>query len=148
MPNRRRQRLNAARLLVLSLWALLTPAAGPAATERSQGSGMCAIARTEIRIALSVRQTMSIRPTVAGPGDGSQQQGRSFCVWSNSPMSQYNVIIEIQRELDISRPPAVVQSGNPGCLTQGPVITLLNKLDASLNDAHPSNLVTLVISPD
>ena len=147
MPNRRRQRLNAARLLVLSLWALLTPAAGPAATERSQGSGMGSIARTEFRLALSVRQKMSIRSTMAVPGDGPQQ-GRSFCVWSNSPVSQYNVIIEIQREADISRPPAVVQGGNLGCLTQGPVITLLNKLDASLNDAHSSNVVTLVISPD
>lgn len=148
MPDRRRQRLNAERLLVLSLWALLTPAAGSAATERSQYSGMGPIARKEIRIALSVRPTMSIRPTAAVPGDGTQRQSRSFCVWSNLPNSQYNVTAEMLPDHEILVPPVLVQSGNLGCLTQGPLTTLLSKLENSLINAHSPNVVTLVISPD
>jgi len=146
MPNRRHQGLFVVRLLVLSLYLLLIPAVGSAATERPQGSGMGPIARKEIRIALSVRPMVSFRPAVTASGDGHRQQGTTFCFWSNSPMAQYNLAIEIPgRETSI--PHVLVQSGNPGCLTQGPVITLLNKLKTSFTDVHSPNVVTLLISP-
>jgi hypothetical protein len=148
MPHGRRQRPNAARLLVLSLWAALTSAAGPAAAARSHDSGMGPIAQKAIRITLSVRETVSIRSALVRPGDGPQQHGRSFCVSSNSPMSRYNVTAEIRRDLETSKPHVVVQSGILGCLTQGSVITLLDKLETPLANAHSPNVVTLVISPD
>jgi hypothetical protein len=127
---------------------LLAPAAGSAAAERSPNSGMAPIARKEIRIALSVRKTMSIRTAEAVPGGGPQQQSRYFCVWSNSPNSQYNVTAELQPDHKISVPPVLVQSGNLGCLTQGPVITLLNKIESSPTNANSPNVVTLLISVD
>ena len=147
MPNRRHQRHYEVRLLVLSLWVLSIPAVGSAATERPQSSGMGPTARTEIRIALSVRPTVSFRPAMAATGDGHWKHGTTYCFWSNSPVAQYNLAIEIQPARESSMPDVVVQSGDPGCLTQGPVITLLNKLETSFTNVQSSNVVTLMISP-
>lgn len=132
---------------LLGLCALLISNSVTAATEGPKTSGIGPIARSEIQIALSVRPTLAVRRTLV-PADKRRQLGTSFCFWSNSPMSRYNVTIDTQQDLGISKPRAVMQSGNLECLAQGPAVTLLNELESTMKVSRVPSVVNLVISPE
>lgn len=111
--------------------------ASPAA---SQPSVIAPQARQQIRITASVRPIMMVKQQI-GPNNGSS----AFCVWSNSPISQYDVEIEVQREFDTSQTHLVVQSGSPECPIQGSITKLMDRVEISAADAQPT-VVTLMIS--
>ena len=149
MPSNRLHGCIAAPLFGLSLWALLTASPVTATTEQSNSSGIGPMARGEIKIALSVRPTVAVRRTVVVSKDGRRRPSKSFCFWSNSPMSRYSVTIEVQHVVGPSNSRAVFQGENLECLTHGPAVTLLNRLEESgIEDEQLPNVVNLIISPE
>jgi hypothetical protein len=113
--------------------------ASPAA---SQASAIAPHARQQIRITASVRPIMTIKQQI-GTNDGIS----AFCVWSNSPISQYDVEIEVQRDFEVSKSHLVVQSGSPECSKQGSIMKLLNRVEISSAAARSTDVVILLISP-
>lgn len=108
----------------------------------SRTSGIVPEARQQIRIMASVPPTMTVRQQIA-----TKEESSAFCVWSNSPISQYDVKIEVQRDFENSRPHLVVQSGSSECPIKGSITKSLNKVDILAVDTQSTNVVTLMISP-
>jgi hypothetical protein len=124
----------------LLLAVVYDPSSLHAAPSGSRDSGLVPQARQQIRIAVSVRPTMSIRQQKTAVG----HQG-AFCVWSNTSTQQYDVRAELRRTG--SEP--VELRWNEMATADGSDCPNSKALLARLNpgDENSSGVLTLLISP-
>jgi hypothetical protein len=128
-----------------------------AAPAGSRDSGIVPQARQQIRIAASVRPTMTVRRH----NSGVAHQG-ALCIWSNTPTRQYDVRAELTRpgsepvQLRWNEKTAATIVGNrpawirdqtatadsPDCLSSKAVLATLNP-----GDKVATGILTLVITP-
>lgn len=125
--------------LLLSNVLLPALSASPGGT---QGSAIVPIARQQITITASVRPTMALRrQTTASDGN------RAICIKSNMPMMNYDVKVEVNRNIADSMPHARKEGVDLACPTHNAVTGFLKKLESSNDNALVPSVVTLIISP-
>ena len=128
-----------------------------AAPAGSRDSGLVPQARQQIRIAASVRPTMTVRRLKTAAA-----HQKAFCVWSNTPTRQYDVRAELRKpasptiQLHWDRAAAATITGDrPAWIrdqtaaADSPDCGLSKALRASLSagDEPPSGILTLLITP-
>jgi hypothetical protein len=106
------------------------------------GSAIVPIARQQITITASVRPTLALRHQTMSSG-GS----RAICIKSNIPMMNYDVKVEVNRDMAILLPHSLKDQMNFACSTHNEVANLLKKLEISDDNAQKPSAVTLIIAP-
>jgi hypothetical protein len=141
MPRRVAQKLMSGLIPGLLLWAI---GAAPsfASPVGSRTSGIVPEARQQIRIMASVRPTLQVRQQIK-----SRDGTRAFCVWSNGPMPKYDVNLELQRGLAISRPQVTVTNGRIECSRTNSTASLVRTLETTNDNTQIPSVLTLIISP-
>jgi hypothetical protein len=136
---------------------VMDPSSSNAAPAGSRDSGIVPQARQQIRIAASVRPTMTVRRH----NGGVAHQG-AFCIWSNTPTRQYDVRAELTRpgfepvqlrwndktgaKIVENRPAWIrdqtATADSPDCVSSKAVLATL-----SSGDKVAPGILTLVITP-
>jgi hypothetical protein len=107
-----------------------------------QGSTIVAHARHQIQITASARPTLALRHQVM-----ASDRNSAICIWSNMPMTNYDVKVEADRAVAMSLPHSLREPVDFDCPTRSAGFSLLKKLENADDNVQMPSVVTLIIAP-